>query len=189
MANPDNTGFKVVGDRFGGPYTGQVHRVFSTGDNLFKGDLVKWASDPVTDGDGVYMEVDRMTAVTELCVGVVVGWDADPDNLGANFHTASTTNGVQIVYIQDAMLEAQDNAATMVAIDVGLNVDATFTAGTELTGQSGMELSGTSAAATAGLQFKIQQKVARADNTIGEANCAFLVSINQSGWIDQTAGV
>lgn len=189
MANPDNTGYKVVGDRFGGPYTGQVHRVFSTGDNLFKGDLVKWASDPVTDGDGVYMEVDRMTATTELCVGVVVGWDANPDALSNLYHAASSDYGVHIVYIQDCMLECQDDAATMVATDVGLNIDSTFTAGDVNTGQSGMELSGTSAATTAGLQFKIQQKAARANNTIGEANCSFIVSINQSGWIDQTAGV
>ena len=189
MANIDRTGFHVVANRFGSPYNGAVHKCFSTGDNLFKGDLVKWASDPVTSDEGVYLEVDRMTATTELCVGVVVGWDANPDALGNLYHAASGTNAVHIVYIQDVMLEAQDDAASMVATDVGFNIDATFTAGSTTTGQSGMELSGTSAATTAGLQFKIVQKAAKADNTIAIANCGFYVTINQSGWIDQTAGV
>ena len=189
MANPDSSGFKPVGSLMGGPFNGLVHRVFATGTNLFKGDLVKWASDPVTDGDGIYLEVDRCTAASELVVGVVVGWDANPDGLSNNYHAASSTYAVHIVYTDNVILEAQDNAVTMVATDVGLNVDATFTAGDTTTGQSGMEVSGTSAATTAGLQFKILGKVARPNNTLTEANCAFLVKINQSGWIDQTAGV
>lgn len=189
MANIDRTGFYPVSDLFGNPWNGQVHKVYSTGDNLFKGDLVKWASDPVSIDDGVYLEVDRCTATTELIVGVVVGWEADPNGLSNLYHPASSTYAVYVAYTDGLILEAQDDAATMVATDVGLNADATFTAGSTTTGASGMEISGSSAATTAGLQFKILGKSPKSDNTIGEANCSFLLKVNQSGWIDQTAGV
>jgi len=189
MANLDKTGFTPVSDLMGNPFNGQIHKVYSTGDNLFKGDLVKWASDPVSIDDGVYLEVDRCTAVSELIVGVVVGWEASTTAMSNLYHAASSTLAVYIAYTDGIILEAQDDAATMVATDVGLNIDATFTAGTTATGASGMELSGSSAATTAGLQFKILGKSPKPDNTIGEANCSFLVKVNQSGWIDQTAGV
>lgn len=192
MANADRpNGFTPVKYRFGGAYSGAYRKLFSTGDNLFLGDLVKRASDAVQSGTGVYAEVDRATATTELITGVVVGWEANPNAQENLYHAASSTYAVYIADIDNLICEVQSDDATMVQTDVGLNIDATFTAGSTTTGLSNMEINGDTAATTAGLQFKIIEMVDREDNDTADstANQRFLVTINQSAWADQTVGV
>jgi len=192
MANTDRpNGFTPVSTLFGGPYTGNSMKRFSVTNNLFMGDLVNLASDSTPSGSGAYGNVDRCAAVTDTILGVVVGWEPNPNAQENLYHTASATYAVFIAPIQDVILEAQSDDATMVQADVGLNIDATFTAGSVVTGLSNMEINGNTAAVTAGLQFKIVGMVDRADNDITDAiaNQRFLLTVNQSGWADQTAGV
>jgi hypothetical protein len=192
MANVSRpNGFQVVKYRNGASYSGVSTKYYSTADNLFLGDLVKAAADPVASGNGVYQEVDRCSATTDAILGVVVGWEVNPTNLGLLYHTASSTYGVFIADIWDLVLEAQSDDATMVQTDVGLNVDATFTAGTTATGISNMALDGDTAATTAGLQFKILRMVDRPDHDNSDSIAAqrFWVVVNQSRWADQIAGV
>jgi len=192
MANADITnGFTPVGTLYGGSWSGQVRKCYSTANNLFRGDLVKQAADPVLSESGVYQEMDRATATTELIAGVVVGWEANPTALENLYHVASSTYAVYIANIQNLILEVQSDDATMVQSDVGLNIDATFTAGTVASGRSNMEIDGNTAAATAGLQFRIIGMADKPDYdpTDSIANQKFIVTINQSAWADQTAGV
>jgi hypothetical protein len=190
MANVDRPrGFRPVMSA-SGDFTGRVRKVYSTADNLFIGDLVKQAADPVLSGDGIYQEVDRCSAVGDLIAGVVVGFEPNPTALGNLYHTASSTYGVFIIEPEGVTFEVQGDAA-MDRTDVGLNADATFTAGSTTTGASNMELSASSAAATAGLQLRIIGMVDRADgdNSDAATNVKCLVRINQSANADQTAGV
>ena len=192
MANVSRpSGYTPVKYLNGQPYTGASIKMYSTADNLFLGDLVKQAPDPVVSNNGVYQEVDRATATTELLYGVVVGWEPNPTALGNLYHAASAVYGVLIAPIDNLILEAQSDDATMVQSDVGLNVDAVFTAGTTATGMSNMALDGDTAATTAGLQFRLLRMVDRpdADNADSIAAQRFWVKCNQSAWVDQSAGV
>lgn len=191
MANTDRpNGFTPVATLFG-PYTGQTMKCYSTADDLFMGDLVNAATTPVASGSGVYPEVDRCAATTDTIMGVVTGWEANPTALGNLYHAASSTYAVYIAPIHNLILEVQSDDATMVQTDVGLNVDATFTAGSTASGMSNMEIDGDTAATTLGLQFRIIGMVDRGDNdnTDSTANQRFLVTVNQSGWADQSAGI
>jgi len=190
MANVDRpNGFTPVATLFG-PYTGQSMKCFSS-DNLFLGDLVNAATTPIASGSGVYPDVDRCAATTDTIFGVVVGWEPNPTALSNLYYEGSGTYAVYIAPIHNLILEVQSDDATMVQTDVGLNVDATFTAGTTATGMSNMEIDGNTAATTAGLQFRIIGMVDRGDNDVTDstANQRFLVTVNQSGWADQTAGI
>lgn len=190
MANVDRpNGFRPV-SASGGPFTGIQRKVYSTANNLFVGDLVMQAADPVASGDGVYQEVDRCTATGDLIAGVVVGFEANPTALGNLYHTASSTYAVYIVAPEGVVFEAQADAVTDQS-DVGLNMDATFTAGTTATGMSNMELSASSAATTPAQQFRVIGMVDRADNDNADAtdSTRFLVTCNQSAFANATVGV
>lgn len=190
MANIDRpNGYRPVGTLSGAPYTGQVLRCVSS-DNLFVGDLVKWASDPGTVGDGSYLDVDRCTATTDLIVGVVTGWDPNPSQaLDRKYYTGGSGTGVHIAPIADLLLEVQCDDSAMDLVDVGLNADSTFTAGSTASGASNMELDSSTLATTAGLQFKVMQVSAVPGNTLASSWTRVIVKCNQSGLIDQTAGV
>jgi len=192
MANKDAAnGFKPVMHLNGSPYNGQSRLYFSTADNLFMGDLVIVAADPVlhTNG-GVYREVDR-GATGDRIYGVVVGWEVNPTALGNLYHAASSTYGVHIADADDLIFEAQSNDATMVKTDVGLNVDFVVAAGSTATGLSNMEINGSTAAATNTLDLILLEMVARPDNDTSDsvASQRFLVKLNKSGWVDQLVGV
>lgn len=192
MANLDRpNGFTPVSYRYGGSYSGANRKVFSDANNLFLGDLVIRSGTPTVSGDGVYEGVDRASLDTDLIVGVVVGWEVNPNSLENLYHTASTTYAVFIADIDNLVLEVQSDDATMVQADVGKNIDAIVAAGSVTTGLSNMEINGNTAATTFGLQFKILGMVDRADNdnTDSVANQRFLVTINQSAWANQMAGV
>ena len=194
MANVDRpTGFTPVRYLDGSPYTGAASLYFSDSDALFLGDLViqDTAGTTYTKSNGVYGTVNRAQAVTDLIVGVVVGWYPDPDNLGRLHHASSTSIPLLVAHIDNLVLECQSDDATMTQSDVGLNADFTFTAGTTATGASNMELDGSTANTTAGLAFRILQMVDRTDgdNSDSVANQRFLVKCNQSAWADQIAGV
>lgn len=190
MANVDRpNGFKPVMHLNGSPYNGAFRKYYSPNDNLFIGDLVEQETTGVANGDGVYGTVDRIDAAGDVIVGVVVGFEANPDALSNLYHTASSIFAVYIADARDLILEAQADDATMVLGDVGLNISPTVTAGTTATGASGMELDGDTAAATNTLTLRIVGMVDRADNDISTANSRWLVTINSSAYANLIAGV
>lgn len=191
MANVDKpNGFRPVMHLNGSPYNGQFRKYFSAGDNLFMGDLVEQRAAGVASNDGVYPSVDRLDAAGDRIVGVVVGWEANPDALSNLYHAASSSFAVYIADARDLIMEAQSDDATMVTADVGLNISPTVTAGDTTTGQSKMELDGSTAAVTNTLTMRIVGAVDRPDNTANlSANSRWLVSINSSAWANLTVGV
>lgn len=192
MANVDKpNGFRPVMHLNGSPYNGQSRKYFSSGDNLFMGDLVEQKANGIRSNDGIYPQVDRIDAAGDRIVGVVVGWEANPDALSNLYHAASSTYAVYIADASDLIMEAQSDDATMVIGDVGFNISPTVTAGSTTTGQSGMELDGSTAATTNSLTLRIVGAVDRADNdaTDSTANQRWLVSINSSAWGNLTVGV
>jgi len=192
MANTDRpNGFRIVSNRDGSPFTGGFRKYYSPNDNLFKGDLVEQETSGTTSGDGRYPGVDRIDAAGDVIAGVVVGWEANPTDLGALYHAASSVYAVYIADVQDVIMEAQSDDATMVAADVGLNISPTVTAGATATGLSNMELDGDTAATTNTLTLRVIGAVDRADNdaTDSTANQRWLVTVNSSAHANLIAGV
>jgi len=192
MANKARTGFWPVQYLDGRPYNG-AHRAYFGDSNLFMGDLVKRAANGQADGTGIYAQVTRATAVSELIEGVVVGWEPNPTALSNLYYATSNVYKVYILPLKsaDVVLEAQSDDATMVSGDIDLNIDAVFTAGTTSTGASNMALDGNTASTTAGLMFHILRAVDREDNdtTDSVANQRYHVTMNQTAWLNQGAGV
>lgn len=192
MSNTDRTnGFRPVKHMNGSPYNGQFNKYYSPNDNLFMHDLVEAETTGVRSGDGIYSCVDRIDAAGDVIVGVVVGWEPDPTNLGRPYHLASSTYAVYIADARDLVMEAQSDDATMVLGDAGINISPTVTAGNTTTGASNMELDGDTAATTNTLTLRIIGAVDRPDNDATDSTSwtRWLVTINSSAWANLIAGV
>ena len=165
MANLSRpTGLKVAKSVVGRAAQGQTETfavLASDGTALFVGDIVKSAG--TADANGV-QAITRITANTDLPLGVIVGFVVDYTNLNtpSQYRTASTLRYALVNVDPTTVYEVQATGTTVVA-DVGLNAGVTFTAGSTSTGISGMELDATTKAATATLPLKIIGWVQRPD--------------------------
>ena len=177
MANVDRpNGFRPIGSLSGGSMTGQVQKMISN-EALFLGDLVEDDATGRADGDGAYQACARAEA-SDAILGVVVGWEVDPDSPAALHHAASTTLGVYINTDPNVILECQSDDGTPVAADVGQNFDIVVASGSTSTGVSNMELDGSSGATTAALPLKLLGFTDVSDNDTASANMKCIVMIN-----------
>jgi hypothetical protein len=183
MANIDRpNGFRPVGTLSGANWNGSF-RKFYADENLFMGDIVEKAATGIGNNDGAYPSVDRLDSATaDIAVGVVVGWEVNPDNLGNLYHASSGTYAVYVCVDPMVIFEGQgDGAGTILAaLDVGLNTDVVIGAGSTTTGASNMEVDEdtTATVATAATPLHIVGIVDRPDNEIGVANQKILVRLN-----------
>jgi hypothetical protein len=179
MANIDRpNGFRPVGHLSGGGFTGRVRKYYSVNDNLFLGDLVEKEATGTASGSGGYPGVDRMDSGTaDILVGCVVGWEINPDSLGAMHHAASTSLAVYINDDPMTIYEGQCDG-TLAAADIGLNADVTIGSGSTTTGASNMEIAASGAATTQATPLKIMGLVEREDNDVASANANWLVMLN-----------
>ena len=185
MANTaDKTaGFRVAGTLSGNP-THQIQKCYSDTDKLYKGDIVVASTDGQAppQGNGAYMAVNRANdgVGTLLPIGVVVGWEPNPDALGNLYHAASATYAVYVNTDPNLILEvAGDGAGTIPGVNVvGANFDYTVTAGTDTTGASNMQLDESSSVTTADTPFKCIGIVDSPNNEGGAAFQRFRVIFN-----------
>jgi hypothetical protein len=155
---------------------------------LYVGDVVK--SGGTASADGV-QSITRVTANTDLPLGVITGFLPDFSNLNAvaSFRAASTARSAYLVVDPSAVYEVQATAATVIA-DIGLNVGLSFTAGSATTGLSGMVADMATKATTATLPLKIVGVVQRPDQDMSDsANWKLLVTLNTNNFAGGTAGV
>jgi hypothetical protein len=175
----------------GAPWNGQaeVFAVLAADSTaLFVGDVVKLSG--TADANGV-AAINRLTANTELPLGVIVGFLPDYTNLAvpSQFRTASTARYALVTVDPTILYEVQASGTTVVA-DVGLNAGITYTAGSTSTGQSAMVLDGATKATTATLPLKIFGWVQRPDIDIADGtNMRVLVLVNSSNLAGNTAGL
>lgn len=178
MANADALfGFRPV-NRDGSPYSGGTLRaVIASGDSTatFIGDAVKLAG----SSDTGYPTVIQ-AAAGDPVFGVVVGFDADPDDLGAQYRKASTERFCKVATVDNTYFEVQEDGVggALAATDVGLNADFTVGSGSTVYGLSGMELDTSTKATTNTLDLQIVSIVDREDNEIGSANQTVIVKFN-----------
>jgi len=185
MANVSRPqGFVPLRHITGSPWNGQVQAfLVDSGDAtaMFIGDAVKIAGAAGVAGQIVAgMNTEGMATITrcasgtaeQLMVGVVVGFLPDPTNLILKHRAASTNRIAFVVTDPSVIFEIQEDGVTsnLVAADVGNNISFSLTAGSTVTGISGMQVISAAKNTTATLPCKIVGLTARVDNAFGLAS-------------------
>jgi len=174
-------GFRAIWGSDSGSYAGKVNIYFQPASDataLAQGDVVKLVATsvaPTTQTTNLYYPVaylptiTRITATTDVPIGVVVGFLADPANLQyANYRLASTDRYVLVADSPVAEFENEINGAYTYNTLVGLNISPKIGAITVVTNValSNMELDGTTALGTSTLMFRVKRYVQRVDNQV-----------------------
>ena len=161
MANVDkDNGFKPVSTISGAPISGQIRKyVVLAADTtaVGLGDAVKLTG--TSSADGFYGAVRSITATSDVVLGVVVGFEANPDNLnlsGMYRSTAATAKdrGVFVAVGSDVIFEAQFDG-DVADSSIGLNAFTTIATPNTTTGRSKFELASGSVATDVNGQWKI----------------------------------
>jgi len=157
---------------------------------LFIGDVVKLATgstvDPIT---GKYLK--NVTAITtpatDLPVGVIVGFEYNPDNLMQKYRPASTARRVYVADSPETIFSVQSDSTGVTAAQLSNNATFTTTAGSTVTGVSAEVLTGPATTSTLPLMIVGMDTVY--NNTVG-ANARVLVLFNKHQYAGtQNSGV
>jgi hypothetical protein len=154
---------------------------------LFIGDIVKLSG--TADANGV-AAITRLTTITDSPLGVVVGFTPDYSNLNTpQYRLASTARNVLVSVAPTTVYEVQSSGATVLA-DIGLNAGPTYTAGSTVTGQSGMTLDIATKATTVTHPLKIVGVVQRPDADMADSSSwKLLVTLNTATYAGNTVGI
>jgi len=188
MANPDAAfGFKPI-NRQGGVYNGASQRCYvpttASEGPLFIGDVVTLVGSASTDG---YPQV-KEAAATEAAYGVVMSFEANPDNLALPYRAASTARYCQVVPCVGNYFIAQFDGVSEAA-DVGLNTIFVVGAGSTATGLSTSELSAADVGTSIADEVKIIAFVDAVDNDLTLTNANAIVMFNEPQLGYRTVGV
>lgn len=162
----------------GSPFNGAGTKVFfaaAEATATFVGDAVKSAGS--ADARGI--PTVAQCAAGDVIRGVVMSFDLDPNDLTLLHRKASTARYATICDAPDVIFEIQEDAVggALAAVDIGLLADLVVSAGSTVTGKSGMELD-TSTKVTTTAQLRIVGITDKEDNEFG-ANAKVLVMINE----------
>jgi hypothetical protein len=207
MANVTRTnGFRPVKHLTGAPYNGQfnIYEIVAGDPTLTNvGDLVKTDSGTATD---VYMTCVRHGTAGEvtagLALGVIVGFVQVMGGAGANpaqpnldvpgimQRAASTKRYAMVADAPDLIFEVKDGGTVPCTLTlIGMNVGFMATAGSTVTGASGMTTGTTAPTTTITLPLKIVGIVNSPDNASAATDQRLLVMINQHALGTNTVGV
>lgn len=141
---------------------------------------------------GTLPQINKAAAgATNRITGVIVGFAADPNNLGRIYNPASTERIAFVNVDPFIVWEIQADGA-IPAADMGLNANFIFTqSGSTTTGLSGVELNSATQAADATFQMIIQRAVNRADNdtTLTRAKVEVLLNLHTENPVSSGAGI
>lgn len=162
-----------------GDNTGKTRRVYVDAAHatlIAPGDLVRATGS--ADSEGV-AAVDALTATGQQVFGVVasVEYRYAGENLSRTGLPAGSAGYLYVQTDPALWLEAPVVNGPLLAADVGLNVDSTYTAATNsgVLDISNMSINATGKATTATLQLRVQQLLPDANGVLGNRA---LVSIN-----------
>ena len=178
MANATGAyGLKPVRMRNGGAWAGQIEKVYisaSYATALFIGDPVLLSPTLAEkDPTGRFQTVNVAVVDSGIYAGVIVGFDANPDDLSKTYSPASTEGYAYIVRSRNVVFSVRgDGGGTPSKVFPGQNAALIATAaGSTVTGLSGMHLDeGTTTAptTTATLPLQILGIVDSPDNVLGD---------------------
>lgn len=197
MANTDRPrGLVPVKHLNGSPWNGKATAYLVVDSNaMYTGDIVKLAGSSGTAGSVVFgQDVEGMPTIarctvgdgTDTPVGVVIGFLPLQPLQDVNYKAADDVDRIALVVDDPSVIfEAQEDAATtpIAAASIGLNVQFSVTAGSTVTGLSGMELVSTLVGTTTTTPLRILGLSKRVDNNLntggsGTDNAKFLVMFN-----------
>ena len=178
-----------------GPYTGQANLYFvpaSDGTTIMVGDAVKLAGDAraATGAPTV-----TRCAATDPAIGIVVGivftgvgdtTNVPPvNNLNTPVYRVASTDRYLLVCddpstIYEVQYAGTSVAAATITANVGQNGQFTTTAGSTVTGASGMQLDSAGLATTSTLPLKIVGFPNRPDNIPGDTYFSYYVKLNSA---------
>lgn len=199
MANTSRArGLIPVQNADGSPWNGKVNMYLVTDTAaMYIGDVVEHSGTSGAAGSVVYgQDVEGMpvcarctdgTGTTDTPLGVVVGFLPLQPVQDVNYKAADGVDRIALVCDDpNVIFEVQEDATTtpIAAASVGLNVMFSTTAGSTVTGTSGMEIISTLVAATTTHPLRIVGLSKRVDNNLntggaGTDKAKFLVRFNQ----------
>jgi len=168
----------------GGVSNGQVNRYLSTGTAIFVGDMVKLngaagaAGLKVTgvDAEGLPYVIPAASSgtSTERLVGVCVGFEPAPDQLGQNY--ADATNRRIVLVADDPnqhfLVQEDGDSASLTEANISDGVGMVLTAGSTVTGRSQMELDSSQASTVTTYPLRIVRKWEAPNNDMPTATSA-----------------
>lgn len=174
----------------GAPYNGAVNQYSvkaTDGTAIFVGDLVT-AVGTGSIIDGVLYADVIQSATGDVFQGVVVG--VIPITQASTIYREASTQRILLVADDPNLLfEVQENGGTpFTQDDIQLNANIVVSAGSTVTGQSGMQLNTATEQTTNTLDVKLAMFLNAPDNVIG-ANAKWLVRLNRHRYVNQIAGV
>ena len=178
MANADASyGFRSV-HMDGSPSTGGTMRcVIAAGDATatFIGDAVKLAGTSINGAPTV-----AQCAGGDPVLGAIVSFEANPNDLGAQYRKASTERYCQVAMAEGGYFMVQEDGVdgAMGIAAAGLNATIIVAAGSTVTGFSGMEIDSSTADTTNSLDLQLWAPVNREDNDGALANADWIVRFN-----------
>lgn len=199
MANTNRArGLVPVRHFNGNPWNGKVKMYLVTDTAaMYTGDIVKHSGTAGAAGSVVYgQDVEGMpviarctdgTGTTDTPLGVVVGFLPLQPVQDINYKAADGTDRIALVCDDPSVVfEVQEDATTtpITVASIGLNAMFSTTAGSTVTGNSGMELISTQVAATTTHPLRILGLAKRVDNNLntggaGTDKAKFDVIFNQ----------
>lgn len=205
MANPDTPYGLVPCNNLGGEYEGKANAYFlpaSDGVAVAVGDVVTLAgSANTTDQIGVQggglPTITRLTGgapaggAAYIPVGIVVGFEPDPDALEVpNYRAASTARVAYVVDDPNVMFYVQEDSVggALAATDVGERIDFIMGTPSATTGLSNVEIDSSTAAASADKQAQILRILPVPNNEIG-TNAKWICKFNSHMYGLGTAGI
>jgi len=182
-------GFKPVGSAYGAPYSGATQRVYipttSTTTDIFVGDVVKTSGTASTAG---YPAVLVVAATTDVPMGVITSFEANPTDLGVQYHKKGTAQFAQVALCENSLFEIETNAVMELA-DVGMNIDYALTAGSTVTGYSAYAAVGGNVTTATTDVLQIVAFVDREDNDPTLTNAKLIVKFNDASGHPDRLGV
>jgi hypothetical protein len=186
MANTARAnGFRPVKHLSGSPYTGQFNIyeiVAGDATATFVGDLVKADGGTATDVYPTCVRGGTSGEVTSgLYLGAVVGFVVDPTNLNTpQYRAASTKRYAMVADDPTLIFDVMDGGTVPCTLTlIGNNTGFMATAGSTVTGNSGMTTGTTAPTTTNSLPLKIMAIVNAPDNQSASASQRLHVMINQ----------
>lgn len=191
-------GLRPQGTVNGQPYSG-AFRTYSVpagdGNAFWIGDAVKLVGTSQVINGSPYADI-AIAATGDVIVGVVIAVLPVTDS-SLVYRAASTQRLVAVADDPDLLFEVSQGASgtALNANDIGLNVNLSVVAGSNVTGLSGSVIDNATEATTNTLDLKLVSIVDRADQDIGSSvssgtlSSHFLVRINRHQYANQVAGV
>jgi hypothetical protein len=178
MANPDAAfGFRPVAND-GGVYNGQTQRcafVATDATAAYIGSVVKMSAEAAYGTGGA--QAVTVATLGNPAYGVVVGFEANPDNLSQQYRPASTNRYCRVARAENTLFEIQETANIGLA-GVGFNASFSTGTGSAVTGYANTELDSSTIAATNSLDLQVVEGIDLPDNDLTASNARWIVKFN-----------